>query len=74
MFKMLSRGMDNIKKKNEIQMKLLETVISDMKNTLDDTSLVVPWLSLCTSTAGGCRFYPTCLATHPSHKKIHWVG
>ena len=50
--------MDNIKKKNEIQMKLLETVIFDMKNTLDDTSLVVPWLSLCTSTAGDVGLIP----------------
>ena len=55
-------------------MKLPEMVIFDMKNTLDDTSLVVRWLSLCTSTAGGRRFYPTRLATHPPHKKIHWVG
>ena len=70
---MLSRGRDNIKKKNEIQMKLLETVIFYMKNTLDDASLVIQWLSLCNSTAGGCRFYPTCLATLPV-KKIHWAG
>ena len=42
-------------------MKLLETVIFDMKNTLDDTSLVVQWLSLCTSTAGGAGSIPHAL-------------
>ena len=37
MFKKLSSNMGNIKKESEIQMKLLEmnTVMFDMKNTLD---------------------------------------
>ena len=54
-------------------MKLLETVIFDMKNTLDDTSLVVQWLSLCTSTARGAGSIPHALQHICPPQKINWI-